>query len=223
MSSHDTTKGNCNLCSGDRNHFVLSKLEMPWEDQEVYGAKTYEILKCCGCDSITLQQQEWFSETLDQNGGPAIQTTYYPPATFRREPDWLYRVDEPKSDEERIFNLLGEVYVALQNDLTALAAMGIRSVVERVMVSQIGDQGTFGKNIQGFEAKGFISKLQRERLETIIEAGHAVVHRAYSPSYKDLVTLVDIVESLVQSLYVHGDRVADLKERIPARMPRPKS
>lgn len=67
--------------------------------------------------------------------------------------------------------------MALQHDLPALAVMGIRALLEAVMISKAGDHGTFSENIAEFEKLGYVSKLQRARLETILEAGHATIHR----------------------------------------------
>ena len=79
------------------------------------------------------------------------------------------------------------------------------------------DHGTFTANIKEFENHGYVSRMQRERLETILEAGHAAMHRLYKPSKKDLVTLVDIAESLVESIYIHGTKVDALKDAIAVK------
>ncbi len=115
------------------------------------------------------------------------------------------------------YHLLIEIYVALRNDQRALAAMGVRALLESIMIEKIGDQGMFLENLNKFEEAGYVSRIQRERLETILEAGHAAMHRLYNPSEEDLITLVDITESIVESIYTHGAKVERLKKRIPPR------
>jgi hypothetical protein len=42
--------------------------------------------------------------------------------------------------------------------------MGIRSVLEQVMIHQVGDHGTFGKNLDAFCSGGYASRVQRDAL-----------------------------------------------------------
>ena len=125
-------------------------------------------------------------------------------------------------DDGNIHDLLSEIYVALQNDQRALAAMGIRALLEKVMIEKCGDGGSFWENVKEFEKQGYVSRIQRERLETILETGHAAIHRLYKPTKDDLITLVDIAESLIESIYIHGSKVEKLKNGIPPRTPKPK-
>jgi hypothetical protein len=107
--------------------------------------------------------------------------------------------------------------VALQNDQPYLAAMGIRALLEQIMVTKCGDRGTFNKNLDAFQTDGYVSPVQRERLKTVLEVGHAAIHRGYKPSKEDLMTLVDLTEVIVQTFYLHGSKVEDLKKKIPPR------
>jgi len=115
-----------------------------------------------------------------------------------------------------------EIYATLQNGQPHLAAMGIRSLLERIMISKVRDQHTFTNNLQAFHDKGFVSSVQKQQLETILEAGHATVHRSFTPSEDDVLTLIDIAESIVESVYLHGAKVAALRKRVPKRSRRKK-
>jgi hypothetical protein len=96
--------------------------------------------------------------------------------------------------------------------------MGVRALLEQIMISKSGDHGTFAKNIAEFEKIGHVSKLQRERLEAILEAGHAAIHRAYKPGVKDVITLLDITEHIVESVFLHEAKIRELSKRVPARV-----
>lgn len=210
-----STKAHCNDCGGERNHEVLHAEKASWESDEhaISGGDNYETLKCCGCDAIKLRHTSWFSE----EEGSTVH--YFPPSIFRRTPDWFSELWlELKADEEFVESLLKEIYVALQNNLASLATMGVRALLERIMVTRAGDQGNFKKNIARFEELGHVSKLQRERLETIFEAGHAAMHRAYKPKVKDVVTLLDITEHIIESVFLHQGKVEELKKKVPIRV-----
>ena len=167
------------------------------------------MLKCGGCDSVILRHTSCFSEDDE------ARVSYYPPSMFRNIPHWVNEMSRKNARYAR--RLLTEIYIGVQNDLKMIAAMGIRALMEYVMVDSVGDQGTFSKNLSEFEKRGFISGKQREILEVVLEAGHATIHRAYQPSDEDLTTCIDIAESVLQSVYVHPEKASDLKERVPKR------
>jgi Domain of unknown function (DUF4145) len=119
-------------------------------------------------------------------------------------------------------SLLVEIYSAIEADSERLAMMGARSVIETAMVSKVGDQGTFVDNLQALQDNGHVSKTNRQFLEAALEAGNAAAHRAHRPTAKQLNIVMDIVESLLHSLFVLAKPSAELKAGIPPRPPRPK-
>jgi hypothetical protein len=220
----EITGAYCNLCSGERRHEILYIEKTEWGDEDkndpfsMSGGDDYELLKCCGCESIKLRHKQWSSEDFDAEGNPDIRVSYYPPAVFRRKPKWLGDLSFFLPWSERcLVEILEEIYVAIQNNSRRLAAMGIRALFEYIMISKVADNGSFSKNMQEFEKQGFISQLQKQRVETILEVGHATIHRAYTPSSEDLTALIDITESLLESIYIHDALVERLKKRIPPR------
>jgi hypothetical protein len=193
----------------------VEKTSWSEEDHGVSGADRYETLKCCGCEQIKLRHTSWFSEDDE----PTIN--YFPAAIFRRRPDWFAELwMELSGGDDFVETLLKEIYVALQNNLPSLAAMGVRALLERVMISKTGDQGTFAANMAAFEKLGFVSRIQRERVEAILEAGHATIHRSFTPSTTDVITLVDIAEHIVETVYLHESKIAALNKRVPPRAPK---
>jgi hypothetical protein len=95
--------------------------------------------------------------------------------------------------------------------------MGIRALLESVMVEQGGDSGQIGKNVDKFLAEGHVASRNHETFRfQLIEAGHAAMHRGYVPSKEDIGVLLSITESLIESIYVHAWKVKNMKE-IPAR------
>jgi hypothetical protein len=205
------TKAHCNSCVGERNHEVLFTEKTSWsvEEYNIHGDDTYELLKCGGCDSVMLRHTSWFSED------PVPSIHFYPPAMSRKEPVWLSEMHGSSAHFAK--TLLKEIYVGVQNGMKMIATMGVRSLMEYVMIDSVGDQGTFGQNLSEFAKKGFISDKQRDILDVVLEAGHARTHRAYKPSDEDLATCIDIAENVLQTVYVHPEKAAELKKRVPKR------
>src|SRR5258708_35523717 len=102
--------------------------------------------------------------------------------------------------EEAIQSMLSEVYTAVQNNSRRLAAMGIRATLEAVMLDKVGDQQNFERNLNAFEKAGYLSLIQRDSVAAILEAGHATIHRGWEPTDQDIKTLLDITESVVETV-----------------------
>ena len=220
----ETTKSFCNQCVGERNHTTLhSEDESGSEDDGSYQwTVRHETLKCLGCNTISLRRITWDSVSVDEYGRPDPSIAYFPPAVFRRQPAWLSELSMLylfNTDKHFITELIHELYICIQNDCRRSAVMAVRALLEQVMIDKVGDQGTFAKNISAFQTKGFISTTQQEFLQTVIEAGHATMHRAFKPSKQDLIALVNIAESVIESAYINEHRAAELKKRIPPKKP----
>lgn len=182
------------------------------------GNDTYYLLECRGCEQITLKHESWVSYSVDENGEPVVKTVYYPPAISRKDPEWLTSVDSPFFWEfdKPIRRLLKEIYSALHNDSQALAAMGIRALIERIMVEKIGDSGAIGANVDKFIDEGYVAPKSEELFRNfLIESGHAAMHRAYFPKANDIAAMLDIAESLIETIYIHPHR-AEI-EKIPRK------
>ena len=90
--------------------------------------------------------------------------------------------------------------------------------LEVVMIDKIEDQGTIGKNVTAFLEAGFVPKLSQEVFRsTLIEAGHAAMHRSYEPTKEHLEVLLDLTEWLIASIYVHPASAARVTATIPKR------
>lgn len=216
----------CNACGGHRNHAVLKEHTHEWNEEYHYedeedghcctflGRKdVYILLQCCGCGSVSLRHES-FGEAIE---GSIVKT--YPPRQFRKMPAWVEEIQyDPKAKAFAFIpRLLKEIYGSLYSEHRALSAMGIRALLELIMIEKVGDRGVFRKNVDAFQNEGFISQLQRALLEPTIEFGHASIHRNYAPKIEELITALDITESLIHTIYVLPDKAKSLGEAVPPR------
>ena len=111
--------------------------------------------------------------------------TYYPSPVSRVLPDWIFDFEiglVGGEEEQMIGQLLQEVYAAGRGGQYRLATMGIRAVLEQVIIAKVGDHHSFSKNLEQFYAAGYISLMQRDALDNSLEAGHAATHRFFKPT-----------------------------------------
>jgi hypothetical protein len=155
--------------------------------------------------------------------GDDIEQFYYPPPITRKAPLWVGFLAfglVGTGDDDKLGELLSEIYRAVAGGQYRLAAMGIRALLEQVMIAKVGDLKTFDGKLDAFQTAGYISLLQRDALEATIEIGHAVMHRAFRPSEDDLQKALDIVEGVLAPLFVHKEAGEKLADRVPPRAPR---
>lgn len=211
----------CNACGGQRNHTVLKEHTHEWEEEVDTGdflfyddcREVYLLLRCCGCDSVSLKHESF----AKSQKGSTIKT--YPPRQFRQMPAWVQEIEYNPEAKAFAFipRLLKEIYGSLYSEHRAVSAMGIRALLELIMIEKIGDRGSFGKNVDAFQNEGFISNLQRTLLDPTLEFGHASMHRNYAPKLEELITALDITESLIHTIYVLPDKAESLGEAVPRR------
>jgi len=219
--SDEKMKAHCNTCGGVRNHAVLHSVDDPDSGDDWWAFHTYKLIRCAGCENVHLRYDFEFSGDVNERGDPIVHTTYFPPAMSRRRPEWLsgfsYLLWANQSD---VGQLLGEIYTALQNGSRRLAAMGVRAVLERVMVEQIGtDTGSIGGNVTRFFELGFVAVHQQPLFRSaLIEAGHAAMHRGYRPTEDHLAALLDMTEALIAAIYIHPERAQAVSGALPARL-----
>jgi hypothetical protein len=204
----DQIKAPCSVCVAVTYHNVLHSVYI---DDELCQCA---MIQCCGCGEISLKKE--FEHPFDPED-PIIH--YYPSPVSRRKPNWLSGLLFGDIPDIKLGQLMLEIYQAVAGGQLRLAAMGIRSLLEQMMVAKVGDQGSFIKNLDSFHQKGFISLVQRDAMSAILDAGHAVTHRSFEPKKEDLNTALDIAEGVFAAIYIHTEAATKIADRVP---PRPK-
>lgn len=221
MTEGEIVKAHCNKCLRTTNQKVLfaqarSESEEINEYVTVSGGDRYSLISCAGCDDVRMLHQHWFSEDMDHRGNAIIHSDYYPPSLTRQKPRWMREIIPFHVIMGEVSGLCDEIYRAIGVGASRLAVMGIRALVEHIMIDKIGDQGTFKKNIAAFFAGGYVAPIQQAIFkDTLIESGHAAMHRGFDPSPEEVGALLDIVEGIVETIYYQPMRVGSLKNNIP--------
>ena len=203
----------CAQCSVDTLHAVLCTTEDSGVTSDAISWNyTYKFIQCQGCKKVSIREEFTCSE-LDQGD---VEITYYPPRIKRRRPDWL---DKLEDHDPELIDLLNEVYDAVDYGHHRLLAMGIRSVMDRVMTMLVGDVGGFEQKLDALVEQEVIAGGQRELFDTVIEGGSAAAHRGYKPAWDMLENMLALMEYLIHQTYISGPMLQTAKKHIP---PRPK-
>jgi hypothetical protein len=95
--------------------------------------------------------------------------------------------------------------------------MGARSLVDMVIVDKVGDMGSFKEKLEALENKGFVSKRNQDVLYAALDAGSAASHRGHEFDTEVVNQVMDIVENLLQAIYVLEQAAQKIKNVTPPR------
>ncbi|MCA8203169.1 DUF4145 domain-containing protein [Burkholderia sp. AU33545] len=226
----ETVKGQCPNCGGERNCDVHGRVKKRWEwsdrkGNSVDGAVEHILLECKGCETVFCEISEWNSEDLDYwcdaNGDSQYEhvrrVSTYPKPTSRIKPAWLEAV---ANNDLTLYTILDEMYLACDNGAFILAAIGLRTALDRAMeVLGIEQALTFAEKLKKLKDGGWIGDTEHEILGIVTDAGNAAAHRGWQPDEQQVFQLVQAMEVFLQRAFIVGKQALSIKEKIP---PKPK-
>lgn len=218
----EVVSAHCNNCGGPRDAFVRGFHNRQDGDQLTNWSDSIEILECCGCHELSVRKTEWFSEwdqrsynplTGEVDGDDGAKVTLWPAATQRAQPDWVNDIDDVG-----IRSVLDEVYCALEIGASTLAAIGIRTVLDAVMLKFVGDvQGGFAGKVDTMIEHGLLGAAEKDTLMIMIDVGSAAAHRAHQPDQTTLNRVLDAAESLLHRLLIVPSTAEAVRSSTPRR------
>lgn len=215
MSDTDIVNAPCRCCMRYTRHEVLATKQVDEAEEHEHGwhlisRSAYSMIQCRGCEAVSLVEREDYP-AYDGNA----RVFYYPPPLARRIPEWHFRL---AAFDGEMRELLAEVNSAMRADTRRLALMGVRAIVDMLLSDKVGPSGGFQARMDRLVTAGHISPKNRSVLDAVLEAGHAAAHRGYEPSAVDLNRVMDIVENVLQSLYVLDEYGGELGKTTPPRV-----
>lgn len=214
-------KAMCPGCIGERNCSILfqTRVDGCFEQETGFsGWDKYYVLKCMGCDETFFLHENWFSEDMDCDGSNSIKRMYYPKIENRRANKNLRNLFG--YTDALVVSLYKEIYMAINNDLPQLAAAGTRALIERISDDLIGCCNDFKEYLTGLLNSGHISEIQCDVLSKTLEIGHGVMHRGHVPHMPEVEQTLDIVENLIEQVYINQSKADNIKKKTPPRTSR---
>jgi hypothetical protein len=200
----------CNRCDNTTNHVVCSSVEFSWGNEDIQGIDTHEIIRCSGCDSISYRIGSSNSDDFEQDD----EGNY-----FHLEAEEIYpsrlmgrsALEDIYSLPEKVRSIYKETHVALCTKLKILAGVGIRALVEAVCSEEIAEGRNLEEKIDNLVSKGVLTKRSAEVLHKTRLLGNQAAHEIKAPSDSELDVAFDIVENLLETVYIIPKKAERLK------------
>ena len=226
-------KAECSKCGDMRNCEVRGHYEERYSDEHFQASTEWFILECRGCEYVFVQTVSTNSEDCnyyyEEDGSEAVMhaatVRYWPALSKRTKPEWMTEYGIEAVDEESLGKAMLELYGALDNDLRMLAAIGIRTAYDIASELLGADPAlTFAEKLDHLVTSGRIGITDKDRLETMVDAGTASVHRGWRPKADQLNIIMDVLEHFIHEAFAAPARrkkldegAAKLKETVPPR------
>ncbi|ACE89492.1 hypothetical protein RHECIAT_CH0000499 [Rhizobium etli CIAT 652] len=234
-------KAYCSNCRGDRNCEIKGHHQE--NDDGDYGfwwRRDWYLLVCCGCDHVFAQSvaidSESYHQEYDSSGDvitvPDETVRSWPARSKRDRPEWFQHSSiETKAAVGDLSASLVELYGALDHDLNVLAAIGIRTSFDiAAEILGVDPSKNFQRKLDEMVSKNLIRQSEREHLDVLINAGNASAHRGWTPSFSDLSTLMDTLESFLNDVFIvpakkeaAAAKMAKIKAKVPVKKAKSKA
>lgn len=197
------SKNYCPSCRKDTNHSLLfnQKQSTQYHEEDYRWSKLFQVIQCDGCESI--QYREVYSdETMiqyDEEGNLEHfdEISYYPP--FLKINSIL---ENSYHIPQKIRIVYHETIQAFKAKSYLLSGVGFRAVIEAICIQE----GIKGKNLEqkilNLLKNKLITDKESNRLHSIRFLGNDSVHEMVVPSEKKLYIVLNIIEHLLNNLYI---------------------
>lgn len=203
----------CGECGGgQRRHKICREFSHNWGDEEsIWGNSTYQICQCLGCDSVRFRIETRCSEDLDhETGRLEASVKIYPEVDpSRRQP-----MKEHDQVPEKVSHIYVETVQALNAGALTLAGGGLRAIVEAICHQQgMSSKKPLVKKIDELVSRNILAKPQADLLHEERYIGNAALHEIDAPSRRDVEDGLQIVETLLNTIYLAPMTAKRLKRR----------
>ena len=201
----------CGTCNTVTRHVAMTSVDVDEDDGEIQYWYQHQILRCKGCDTLSFRS-DWQSTDdffLDDNEAELIHhEELFPPRLAGRLP---IRVERFLPFE--IGLIYRETHQALCSRQRVLAGVGIGVLIEAVC----RDQGAPGNNlkdrIDALATKGVLTADGAEILHSLRDTRNAAAHEIRPHREDELSAAFDVVEHLLNSVYLLKVKAAHLPKR----------
>lgn len=195
-------KSYCPQCKFKTNHTKLYEAKEGCDDSNDYTLSWYKkfiTLKCNGCDNIQFKTEYGDENMFDYFRGREHYYTedfYYPSFIEGRQ-----IIDFHEMIPDKIQNVYVETYEAIKIRAYLLAGVGLRAIIEAVVLEQNIKGRNLEEKIENLLIDKFITVKDANLLHSIRFLGNDAVHEMEVPSKNKIYIALNIVEQLMINLY----------------------
>jgi hypothetical protein len=226
IRKNDEEKGrvkpvDCVNCNRTTDHEVLTSISYEFEINEFEEWQTYEIIECRGCHTVSFRKTSFTEDDIFDVLGPDGQESGEREVNVHEELFPKRKVDRPKIIQtflrnqpipKELYDIYDEVYQALLNEQIILCGAGLRILLERICKDRKATGNNLEDLINDLKKKEICSGSDALLLHGTRLFGNEVAHQS-PPNQNELSAAFDVLEHLLNTIYILPSRTQALKER----------
>lgn len=195
-------KEKCIECNNETNHIVLSltKVEGYHEESGIDWTTSWQIIQCQGCESISFRKASSCSEDYyyDDYG----DMHYFERIVLYPERCSRYAINDSDVIPNNVEHIYSETLKAMNSDQPVLSGIGIRALLEAICREKNAKGSSLLKKIDHLVEIGILTPHGAKILHKIRSLGNEAAHEITPHSPSQLSIALDVVENLIQSVYI---------------------
>jgi len=200
----------CAECGGGhRSHDVLKEHDEDLGSEEYRAWGKYQICKCRGCGTVRFRESTSSEDDYDHHTGKVEERVRTFPVEHGARRDAIHTDHFPDAVER----MYSEAVRALNAGAPVLAAGGLRATVEALCKDQQVPGRNLKEQIDSLVSKGLLAKPQADLLHEERFLGNSALHELVPPERQDLDAGLEIIETLLNTIYVLPARAKAMRER----------
>ncbi len=207
----------CPRCKVNTKHAVERAVEWSGFDEEdcVHYWEVAQIIRCNGCDNLSFRLLEGDSMNTDHHGDPIESQKLYPERVNRSLADELYLRHDVYDIPPIIQTVYRETLSAVQHDLSTLAGIGIRAIIEATCQDLKAKKGNLEKKIDQLVSMALLTPAGAEILHGIRLLGNEAAHEMKAPKKGQIIAALKVIDHLLLGVYVLPQEASSLPKRKP--------
>lgn len=201
----------CASCNAVTSHKILTAVSSKDESEEgdIQVWEDYWTVQCQGCKHVSFCHESRCSEdlVLCADGSEELRRTrkLYPPRVpGRPQMRRVYELPHP------LLEIYKETHSAFCNGLPILAGIGLRAIVEAVCMQKSSTGKDLKQKIDSLVSLGLITPEGARILHSLRFMGNKAAHEVKKHTEAEIDAAFDVIEILLQAVYVSPKRAAKL-------------
>jgi hypothetical protein len=205
----------CAECKSETRHKVLAQVDTHYQDPSgmVDWWGDSQIVQCQGCLTITFCETSQFSEDIEydyQNNTSYLNDTnkYYPNRIAGRN-----ILTDAHYLPHGVYTIYEETHASICSQFNIMAGFGIRAIIEATCNDKQVSGNNLAKKIDQLAIDGLITKEGSQILHSLRFMGNAAAHEMRAHSALELGIALDVVEYLLQGVYILPKKAEGLPKK----------
>lgn len=201
---------NCKKCARSTRHEILFSHHVGPDEDDYPDAETWQVVRCQGCYNVGFRYQyDDYAAVYEDHEGNYVHETSVSmfPKTIRNHKN----LDSTHLIPDVIRNVYKQTLSACSEEAYVLASVGLRATIEATCNHLKVSGSSLERRIDLLHKGGYVSNSDKKWLHAIRFLGNDAAHEILEPKESELLVALEIVEHLLNSVFILESKAKKLE------------